>query len=92
MRGTEKQRAWAKDIKERRIGDLVKLEELPIPDGHPAKNALKEIHSKYYAPEAIDAAWWIAHDQSALQVKELANEIAKGKDVHWPEDTSEGWQ
>lgn len=90
MRGTTKQIAWANDIRTKRLADLEKLEGLSIPLEHPAAKALAVIRAQYDA--ADHAGWWIAHEQTAIDVQGLANDIAKNKPVHWPTETSLGWE
>lgn len=92
LKGTEKQVKWAEEIKAGRIADLEKLEALPIPAGHPAEKALAVIRKKYESAGARSAAWWIEHDQTAIKVQQLANEIAKGKKVLWPEAVKGGFE
>lgn len=83
MNGTKKQIEWAEKIKTRRLADLEKLEALPIPGDHPAAKALVIIREKYDT-NIDDAAWWIEHDQTAIQVHGLANDIIKSGWDNWP--------
>jgi hypothetical protein len=93
MKGTQKQIDWATDIKAKRMADLINLEALPIPTGHPAAKALKVVRDRYESTDAEHAGWWIAVHQNMLTTEYLANEIAQGKGPHrWPTETNCGWE